>query len=119
MGRLTFYEALKREDRRVRIRREEMERARRKLLPVVVAVCEIYGVSPDDILSRSVHPDVVMARNIVIWLGYSRYKIGPGILSKILNKSRPELSKKIKRLGSLARAGGVFSEAVSAIAIRS
>lgn len=104
-----------RESRRVAERRAQTERARRKLLPVMVAACEVYGVTPDDILSRSVHPDVLAARDVVELLGWQRCKIGPGILSDLLKKSRPEISKKLVRLRAAARFDPDFQRAVDLV----
>lgn len=94
-----YDEALVREDRRVAERRVLVEGARRKLLPVMVAVCEVYGVSAGDILdSQNKHSHVILARNVVTYLGWEKCKLGPGILADVLEKSRPETSKKISKL---------------------
>jgi hypothetical protein len=96
---------LDREDRRVVQRRADCDAARRRLLPVMVAACEVYGVTPDDVLSSSHHPHVVAARNVVTYLGWERCKIGTGVLADVLKKSRPETSKKLTRLRAEADRG--------------
>ncbi len=107
-----------RETRRVADRQAQQERARRRLLPVMTAACEVYGVTPDDILSRSVHPDVLLARDVVEFLGWQRCKIGPGILADILRKSRPEISKKLARLRASARLEPEFQRAIDLVVAR-
>lgn len=87
-----------REDRRVARQNAECEAARRKLMPVMVIVCETYGVTPDDLLSQSHHPHVVTARNIVTWLGWDHCKIGTNCLARILKKDRTATSKKLTQL---------------------
>lgn len=93
-----FDEVKSREDRRVAERRKEEDRARRNLMPIMVAVCETYRVTPDDIMSSNIHADVVMARNIVVYLGWERCKIGPRILGSILNKDQTHVSKQVSKL---------------------
>lgn len=114
----TFAEIQEREDRRVAERKKDEERARRTLMPVMVAVCETYGVTPDDIISRSVHRDVVMARNIVIYLGWDRCKIGPTILASILSKDRSDISHKLPKLKSSFARGRSFHQQVSHVTRR-
>ena len=87
-------------------------------MAVMVAVCEIYQVTPDDIVfSHSKHPSVVAARNILVYLGWERCKIGTGILASILNKSQTDTSAKLSRLKKEIIAQGSFHRQVG-VALR-
>lgn len=108
----TFVEVLSREDRRVAERKKDEERARRSLMPIMVAVCEVYQITPDDIIGGNIHRDVVAARNIVIYLGSERCKIGPTILASILNKDRTDISHKLPRLRASFMSGQSFQRQV-------
>ena len=96
---IPFEVALKREDRRLSERKAREENVRRKLLPLMVTVCETYKVTADDILdAQNKHPTVVMARNIVRWLGWSRFHVGTTYLAVALNQSRVSTGQMMPRL---------------------
>jgi chromosomal replication initiation ATPase DnaA len=111
----TFGELKSREDRRRRQRRREENRARRTLMPVMVAVCETYRVTPDDIISRSVHRDIVAARNIVVYLGWERCKIGTTVLGSILCKHQTHVSKQLTKLRTEIAKEDSFHRQVAAV----
>lgn len=95
----------KRADRRLEKRVAGVEKARRKLLPVVVIVCETFHVSADDLIDpQNRHPVVMMARDIARWIGYHRLHIGVSVLDAALGqngtKSRDVIGRIEKKLAT-------------------
>lgn len=96
---IPFDVALQREDRRLAQRRERVAATRRKLLPIMVLVCETYSVTPDEVCdSSNRHPKVLLARDIVRWLGWSRLHIGTTYLGAALNQDHTTVRTAVRRL---------------------
>jgi hypothetical protein len=87
------------EDKRLTVRKAREEATRRKLLPLVVIVCEVHRVTADDLLdSQNKHPTVVLARDLVRWIGWSRFHVGTSHLAMALNQSRAGAAQALPRL---------------------
>jgi hypothetical protein len=115
--------ALQREDRRLAARQQREDQARRKLLPLIVIVCETYRVSTEDLLdSRNLHPTVVQARDIVRWLGYHRLHVGNTYMATALSQHRtgsardflPRIRAKYEKSAAFRQAVGVVEKLLDA-----
>jgi hypothetical protein len=104
--------AKQREDKRLAIRQARAEKVRRKLLPLVVIVCETFSVAADDLIDPgNRHPVVVMARDIVRWVGYHKLHVGITDLNQALGQSGtvnsrdiiPRITKKLEKSAAFAR----------------
>jgi hypothetical protein len=96
---IPFETKLQREDSRLAVRKQREEATRRKLLPLVVIVCEVHRVSTEDLLdAQNKHPTVVLARDLVRWLGWSKLHVGTSHLAAALNQSRTGAAQALPRL---------------------
>lgn len=98
-NKLYFADALAREDRRVDRRKMDLAVARRRLLPYLVAVCEVYRVSAEDLLcSWNRHVEVVRARDVIAFLAFEKCRLSSGVVAALLQKDRADTSKRITRV---------------------
>jgi hypothetical protein len=108
--------ALKREDRRLAERRAREDNARRKLMPLVVIACETFRVTADDLLdSQNKHPTVMLARDTVRWLGYTRLHVGTTYLAAALNQHRVGAAHALARIKKKLEASEGFRRHVECI----
>jgi hypothetical protein len=89
----------KREDKRLAARKSREDASRRKLMPLIVIVCETYRVSTEELLdSRNVHPTVILARDITRWLGWSKLHVGTTYLATALRQDRVSAAQALARI---------------------
>lgn len=116
-GKLIPFDVVRqREDKRLVQRKEREDAVKRKLLPIVVLVCETYRVSTDDLLDAgNIHPTLVMARDIIRWLGYQRLHIGTTYLALALNQQRAGSGDMITRIRKKLDKSAEFRRQVACI----
>jgi hypothetical protein len=113
---IPFETKLQREDKRLVMRKQREEATRRKLLPLIVVVCEVHRVTTDDLLdSSNKHPTVVLARDLVRWLGWSKFHVGTSYLAMALNQSRAGAAQAIPRLKAKLESTSGFKRSVECI----
>lgn len=110
-------EELKRmEDLRCARRKALIEHSQKRIVPLVAKTCEFYDVTPGDILADNRHPVVRLARNVIVFLGYTRYHIPATALCEILQRSQGR--QLIKRVEKHFVKDPEFRAAVAAIELK-
>ena len=116
---IPFDVALRRENKRLEERKRREENARKKLMPLIMIVCETYQIQLEDLLdSSNYHPTITRGRELVRLIGYRKLHVGPTYLAVVLQQHRIGSSNVVGRARKKYETSPEFRAIVDAIEAR-